>query len=297
MSTLTKVFVVLLVVFSIAYTSMTVSIVAQTTKWRDVAEKYEEHARIADTNLRNLIAANAAELASAQDSINSHSARISELEKQLQASKTEGSQLTAELAKVGAEKSSAEAMSRGLLAQLQVAESARSEYKKQRDELETQSVDLQRRNVDLNDRVNEQTAQIIVLQEQKRQYEQQIHILRSENEKLANESRRMSSGLAMEEPTGAAMKQAVALTPVAASPIRGEIIEIAGNILTISVGSADGVTKDMVFVVYRGGQYIGDLRVGMVDPNRSAGRLIQSAMAPKVGDEATDALRFSGSRG
>ena len=93
------------------------------------------------------------------------------------------------------------------------------------------------------------------------------------------------------------MKQAVALTPVAASPIRGEIIEIAGNILTISVGSADGVTKDMVFVVYRGGQYIGDLRVGMVDPNRSAGRLIQSAMAPKVGDEATDALRFSGSRG
>lgn len=287
----------LLVVFSIAYTSMTVSIVAQTTKWRDVAEKYEEHARIADTNLRNLIAANAAELASAQDSINSHSARISELEKQLQASKTEGSQLTAELAKVGAEKSSAEAMSRGLLAQLQVAESARSEYKKQRDELETQSVDLQRRNVDLNDRVNEQTAQIIVLQEQKRQYEQQIHILRSENEKLANESRRMSSGLAMEEPTGAAMKQAVALTPVAASPIRGEIIEIAGNILTISVGSADGVTKDMVFVVYRGGQYIGDLRVGMVDPNRSAGRLIQSAMAPKVGDEATDALRFSGSRG
>ena len=60
MSTLTKVFIVLLVVFSIAFTTMSVSLVAQMTDWRETAEKYEEHARVADANLRHLIAANAA---------------------------------------------------------------------------------------------------------------------------------------------------------------------------------------------------------------------------------------------
>ena len=59
LSTLTKVFAVLLVFFSIAFTVMTVSMVAQTTNWKDTAQKYEEHALVADTNLRNLIASSA----------------------------------------------------------------------------------------------------------------------------------------------------------------------------------------------------------------------------------------------
>jgi len=66
-STLTKVFVVLLAVFSVAFTSMTVSHVAQTTNWKDTAEKYREHAGIADTNLRHAHAAYSAQLANARD--------------------------------------------------------------------------------------------------------------------------------------------------------------------------------------------------------------------------------------
>jgi len=297
LSTLTKVFVVLLVVFSIAFTAMTVSIVAQTANWRDVADRYEEHARVADTNLRNLIAANAAELAAARDAHRAQLEQIAELERQLQAGRTEVSQLTADMAKAAADKSSADAMSRGLLAQLQSCESGRGEYKKQRDELEQQSIDLQRRNIDLNDRVNEQTARIAVLQEQRRQYEQQIHILRTENEKMANETRRLTSGLSLEEPSGAAVTEVVALSPMTAAPIRGHVVEVSGDLVTLSVGSADGVRKDMVFVVFRNDQYVCDIKVSMVDPNQAAGRVVQAAQTPKVGDEVTDALRFKGSRG
>ncbi len=297
MSTLTKVFVVLLVVFSIAFTAMTVSIVAQTTNWKGNADKYAEQARIADTNLRNLIAGNAAELAAARDTLNGHLERVGELEKQLQTTKTEVSQLTTDLAKVAAEKTSAEAMSRGLLAQLQVSEAGRTEYQKQRDELEKQSIDLQRRNIDLNDRVNEQTARIAVLQQRQRHSEQTENILKLENEKLSSELRRIPAGAAMEDTAGSAMKGVVALAPVAVTPIRGQIIEVAGNIVTVSVGSADGVKKEMVFVIYRGDQYIGDLKITLVDPNRAAGRMIQSTATPQVGDQVSDALRFSGSRG
>lgn len=297
MSTLTKVFVVLLVIFSIAFTSMTVSIATQTTNWRETANRYEEHARVADTNLRHLIAANAAELAAAADAVNANLERIAQLEDQLQAARRDADQCGDELRTAASERSSSEALNRGLLAQLQNSEAARAEYHKQRNELEKQSIDLQRRNIDLDDRVNELTAQIAVHIEQKRQYEQQINILRTENEKLAHEARRLSTGLAMEEPAGEAMVGVTAMTSVAPTAIRGTVLEVSGDIVTVSVGEADGVRKDMVFVIHRGGEYVGDLKISLVDPNQSAGRLIRSRFTPGPGDLVTDALRLGGSRG
>ena len=80
MSTLTKVFIVLLSVFSIAFTTMTVSIVAQWADWKELANDYQQHAVVADTNLRHMIAANAAELAAANDTIRGHLEQIGELE-------------------------------------------------------------------------------------------------------------------------------------------------------------------------------------------------------------------------
>lgn len=297
MSTLTKVFVVVLVVLSIAFTAMTVSVVAQTTNWRATAEKYQEHARVADTNLRNLISANAAQLQAAEDAIAGHQARANELGKKLQESQSEVAQNRGELARVAAEKSSADAMNRGLLAQLQVADAARGEYHKQRDELEKRNIDLERRNIDLNDRVNEQTAKMAVLLEQRRQFEQQLNILRTENEKLASDSRRVSTGMSLEEPTGAALPGVTAVTPASLTAIRGKILEISQDLLTISVGAADGVKKDMVFVIHRDGQYVGDVKINLVDPNQSAGRLVRTALPPQLGDQVTDSLRLGGSKG
>ena len=297
MSTLTKIFVVLLVVFSIAFTSMTISMVAQMTNWRDMAQKYREHARIADTNLRHEIAANAALLATARDEVRAHLERATELETQVQTARNEAAELRSALARADAEKSTAEAMSRGLLAQLQTVEAGRAEYRKQRDGLERRNIDLEGRNIDLDDRVNELTANTTVLLEQKRQYEQQINILRVENEKLSQEAHELSTGVALEEPTGAAMSEAVALTPVATRAIRGRVLEVSSNLLTISVGSADGVKKDMVFVIHRDGQYVGDLKISLVEPNQSAGRIVRSTATPTPGDEVTDALWLSRSRG
>jgi phage shock protein A len=292
LSTLTKVFIVVLVVFSIAFTTMTVSIVAQSTDWRDTALKYEEHARVADTNLRNQIAASAAELATARDSIKSHLEKIGELETQLKGSGTELAKLRSDLAKAESEKSSSEAMNRGLLAQLTIADAGRAEYRKQRDEIEKRNIELERRNIDLNDRVNEQTARIAVLFEQKRQYEQQLNILKTENEKLAREAHRPAGAAVLEEPSGAAMPNVTALSPISATPIRGKVLDVSGNIITISVGTADGVKKDMVFVITRGGdQYVGDLRISSVTPNQAAGRMVRSASPPTpptAGDQVTD---------
>ena len=297
MSTLTKVFIVLLVVLSIAFTTMTVSIVARTPDWRETAERYEEHARVADANLTQLIAANAAELAAAHDAIRGHQDKIANLQEQVQQARNEAAQLRVELAKAASEKSGAEAINRGLLAQLDACTAGRDEYRAHRDKLEKRNIELERRNIDLNDRVNEQTAQIAVMMEQKRQLEQQIHIVKAENEKLARAARRISTGMTLEEPSGAAMANVTAVSPIAPTAIRGQVVEVSGEIVVLSVGSTDGVQKDMTFVIHRDDEYVGDLKINVVDPSQSAGRMITTALAPRIGDLVTDAARLGGSRG
>jgi len=296
LSTLTKVFTVVLVVFSIAFTTMTISIVAQSTDWRDTALKYEEHARVADTNLRNLIAASAAEIATARDSIKGNLEKIGELEGQVQTVNAEAAKIRSDMAKIESEKSSADAMNRGLLAQLQIAESARAEYRKHRDDVEKRSIELERRNIDLNDRVNELTDRISVLTEQKRQYEQQINILRGENQKISRATGRPT--IEMEQPASTSVANVKPLTPMGTKAISGKVTEVEGNLVTISVGSDDGVQKDMEFMVHRSGQYVGKLQVQLVNPNQAAGRMLGlSALAPSRGDEVTDSGAMGAPRG
>jgi Arc/MetJ family transcription regulator len=284
------VFTVLLVVLSIVFAVMTISVVAQTNNWKDTATKYELNARIADTNLRNMIAAGAAVEATSRDAVRSHLARIGEMETQMQANNAELAKLRTDVARVDAEKSSAEAMNRGLLAQLEAARSGETEIRKQLADIERRNIELERRNIDLNDRVNEQTAQIYVLDEQKRQFEQQLNILRDEAEKLGNQGRRAAGGGGVENPAGAAMRNVVPLTAGGSSAIRGSVVEVKDSLVTISNGSADGVKKDMVFVVSRNDQYVGDLKISHTEPNRAAGRMIQSTVSPMTGDQVMDAI-------
>ncbi len=297
MSNLTKVFIVLLVVFSIAFTTMTVSMVAQSTDWRDTALKFEDHARIADTNLRNMIAASAALEATARDTARGHLDKLAEFEGRLQANSGEVSRIRADLAKADSERSSSETMNRALIAQLEMARSAETEYRKQRDTIEKRSIDLERRNIDLNDRVNELTSQVSVLIEQRRQYEQQIHMLQTENEKLSRASQRAPAGATLEAPVGTAMGNVVPLAPASSSAIRGKVLAVSDNLVTISVGKAAGVREGMLFVIHRDGGYVGDLKISKVDPNQAAGRVVRSSSAPTRGDQVTDKFAMAGSRG
>jgi hypothetical protein len=144
---------------------------------------------------------------------------------------------------------------------------------------------LERRNLDLSERVNEQTAQILVLVQQQNQLEQQINILREEKSRLSQ------SGAGAPATGRYVPVEYGGVSPVAApaaTPIRGHIVEVQGNIATISVGSADGVKEGAVFVIYRGPDYVGDLKVTDVEPNLSAGRIIRSRSTPRQNDQVAD---------
>ena len=296
MSTLTKVFVILLVLFSVSFSAMTVSVVSRTNSWKQNYESAIEQKLVAETNLRNLIASNAAELASARDTIRSQLGDVGDLERELERSRQRLDELEINLIQGASELSNLESMNRALVSQLQVAQSTAGEYRTQRDELENQGIERERRNIDLNDRVNELTARVAVLAEQKRQFEQQINILRTENERLASAMRQPGLGGTMEAASGAVLSGVSAQTPVSSMAVRGQVLEVDGSRLTISVGSADGVKKGMVFVIHRAGDYVGDLKISHVTPNQSVGRLIQSRLEPSLEDLVTDAVSIASSR-
>jgi chromosome segregation ATPase len=78
-------------------------------------------------------------------------------------------------------------------------------------------------------------------------------------------------------------------TPVSSS-IKGLIMEIDQSLVTLSVGSADGVTRGTVFHVTRGSDFLCDVTVTDVDINKSAGVLEMVQQQPKIGDVVSTKL-------
>ncbi len=295
MSTLTKIFVVLLVVFSIGFTMATISFVAQTANWRELAEGYQLEAQTTDAHLRNVLSSSAAEIASNRDAINAHIARYTALEAQYQEVQRSIGETQAELAAARAEVASLQATAGLLAGELKVGQTGWTEQRKQRDELEQRSLELETRNLDLSQRVNEQTAQIMVMDREARHLKEQIHLLEEQNSQMGQYQDRLRAGdlTALAE---VGPEKVTPLTPLSGSPIRGEVTEVSGSLATISVGSADGVTEGMLFVIYRGLDYIADVQISVVEPDRAAGTIVRSRGTPRVGDKVADEARFGMAR-
>ena len=285
MSTLTKIFIVLMVIFSIAFSMMAVSFVGDKTDWRSLAKGYKAQQQIAETNMKTAAAAHAAEKTIWLDAKNALDDRVAALEARVVDQQAEIAELRDELARERAEKSGSDALAQRLASELQIAQNGWLEQRKQREEIDNRNMELERRNLDLNERVNEQTAQIVVLVQEQRQLEQQINILKEENTKLARAGAVPATQL---EETAVGLDRVSPVASSTGSPVRGSIVEVQGKILTISVGSSDGVQEGMVFVIHRGSQYVGDLEVTDVEPNLSAGRLVRSQTTPLPNDQVAD---------
>jgi hypothetical protein len=117
--------------------------------------------------------------------------------------------------------------------------------------------------------------------------EQKVHML----EGSAGQAGRRTTGESFTA-GGPSMDSVSPTSPVADSPIRGQVTELRGDLATISVGSSDGVAEGMLFVIYRGFDYVCDLRVSKVEPNMAAGVILNASTDPRVGDSVADQSRF-----
>ena len=77
---------------------------------------------------------------------------------------------------------------------------------------------------------------------------------------------------------------------VTTQDIRGLIVGIDKSLVTLSVGSADGVEKGMVFHITRGSDFLCNVAVTDVDIDKCAGVLEMVQQSPRVGDTASTKL-------
>jgi cell shape-determining protein MreC len=85
--------------------------------------------------------------------------------------------------------------------------------------------------------------------------------------------------------------QPAGATPmVTSSDIQGLVTAVGESMVQLSVGSADGVTLNMVFHITRGDRFLCDIVVTDVDINKCAGVLELVQQRPQVGDTASTQL-------
>ncbi len=287
MNAITKVFVVLMVLFSITFTMMTIQFAATVPNWRAEAEKWKTRAETVDASNRNLTAAKVAEAtksATERERWNSERSDLLESNGDLQRVADEQKARVAELE---AQLAAKDASVKMFVAELKVSQESAEKARDHRRELEQRNIDLEKRTADLTEALNENISTVIVLEQQTRQQEQAVALLRDERDKLLKKLN--LRGTALDEVTVTMPIDRVRPAPSASvSPIRGRVNEVGRDYASVSVGSNDGVAQDMVFIIYNQNGYLGDLVITEVRPNEAAGRLKNINGLIGVGDLVTD---------
>lgn len=71
------------------------------------------------------------------------------------------------------------------------------------------------------------------------------------------------------------------------SSLQAKVTAVDGPLVTLSVGSADGVSKDMIFHIIRNDSFICDVKITDVDAETCAGTTQLVQQQPQVGDTAS----------
>jgi len=291
LNTVTKVFVVLLTVFSIAFVMAVVTHVGAEQRWKELATEYRSLAQSADATLSNTLAVTAAEKQALAQKIQSLTETNQKQAGMLERAEAERDAARAELASVQHEKAAQQITITKLTGELELLSREASQLRAQRAQLDRDYVELQKRNAELNDRNRELSIQNMTMAEQIRQFQQQLFAKDEEIERLQK-----VAGVPPAERRAIVGRQIDRAQPVsgpAPPAIRGQVQEIRGKLATISVGQADGVKEGMTFIVYRGDTYLGDLVVTSVEPKRAIGDLTIVEGEVRVGDRVAEESVFA----
>lgn len=269
MSTMTKVFVVLNSVLSIALSVLFISSAAQWGNWKDLIHKYQSARDAAITQRQQTAATAQAALALKDEAIASWQAKLRQTESELEDAGSKLAQATSDLAVVKNERVALEAGRTKLQEILNVSTGELKTVQKQNQDLLAQNMDLQARNSRLNSRVLELTTNVTILTDQVRNIQEKLYAAQTGG----SISEPSAGGQAQAAPMGASAAE----TPAVTGQIHGEITQVDGTYAAINVGESSGVSAGMTFMVYRrdngSGTYLGDLTVERVRASEAGGKL------------------------
>lgn len=283
MSTITKVFVVLVSVMAIVHSVLTVSTAARWDNSKKQLEAYQQLYQGEFVRRTSAEATLATSLARKDDQIAELARQLATAHDQNRAATDELAGMRIDLARQTNDRAAAEASRKKLEEILQVQTAELTSFQKQNQTLLSENIDLQTRIQRLSSRVLELTSQNTIAGDE----------IRNLQEKLYAEQQRAREGRAMGGRAPSEVEVAAGATPVmrvAAGPIQGEVTQVEGRYVSINVGETSGVSPGMVFMVYRGKDYVGDLTIESVRPKEAGGKM--ALVAPGQIVQAGDRVAF-----
>jgi len=294
LSILSKIFVVLVTILSVALVAMVVPFVAKTEMLREQLRELEGDKQVADYTA-----------ASRQQEVNllrqGESERNSRLTAESLVLKNQITELATQVGKADADARSAREQSGRLqsdLSRLVAAEQQHADINKSlSDELTLRRKELvtqQTKNIQLADANNSLQAERETLDRQVRRFAEQITLQEDEIAKLEKTLSRVPADIRNQLAKGED-EVTTSATFEPETPIRGLVNKVQkvddSVFIEISVGVNDGVTKNMKFLVHRGNKFLGTLVITAVDAKAAAGKM-QFAQEDVVAGDAVLAGGF-----
>lgn len=277
MSALTKALVVVVTILSIALVALVVPFVAK-------ADDYGTRIANLDTRLR-IAEALASEAQRLRDSEQAaESARLANLRSQITALTTDmASEQQKTLTQSGRatdlqrEKASLETQMKLLQNENTISATAARNFAAQIGDIQSASLEKNLKIASLTDRVQELTTENQVLELNVNQMQERIVSLQNELDDERNPVPEVAGGNADE---------ITQINP----PISGEVTNVrqpAGGITLaeVNIGKSDRVKENYRFLVYRGSEYVGVLRITTTYPRTAIGELDRVNAQPQVGDK------------
>jgi hypothetical protein len=284
LSPLTKLFVGLLVVLSLLLTAATVTFVNTLENQREKAQQVQQRLQNQMAEAESLRAQAQSEAAQAQDAERLAQGQVEQLRQQANSAQQLIADRDVKLAEAGSRLAIQAADVTRLSEALKASEDTKAKLQEMAAGLRAaHDQDLQLA-AQSSQQISDLTNKLEVTERERRFATEQLEELRNQNNKLSaaiSEMGRKPSDILASIAPGAPVAGAGA--PRINGVVR-DVRTIAGlPYATISVGSADGVTKGMVFnIVERSGGFLGKLTIDTVELNESTGRI--TGPADKVGN-------------
>lgn len=291
MSTMTKVLIVLTVVVAIVHAILSVAGAARWTNSQESLEAYQQIAQSEMVRRMNLEAVMAATLAMKDDDLQAKADALGKSQQQVRQLQDQVASLRNELARRTNEAVAFEAGRKKLEEILDVQTAELNALQKNYQQLFDEKITLQTQNQRLASRNLELTSDLTIATDETRNLQEKLY---AAEQRIKNLQQAQASGQRIapdvESPQGVQ-----AVSPAVAGPILGEVQNVDGGYVTISVGEASGVIEGMTFMIYRDQTYIGDLAVETVRPKAAGGRLtlVRSGREVAAGDRVVYGLEGS----
>ena len=284
MSTLTKIFALLVSALSIFLCGVVVTFLANAENYRNEAEQWQTKAEAAQINdlaaqatLTSYMQKQEAGTRQLRENIASMHMLLEDRNRQLAAA-SKDSGVNVSLANTAVTTMGA---LRETIANMQTSQ---EELAKALQQSRNKMIEAQTQMVELTRHLNSEQVKTEQLENLRRQNLEKIRALEDDNAAIHRQLKKVtlsSSEFHDDE------KVSMARTELAGVPIRGQITEIDGDNVSISVGSASGVRKDTRFWITRGDKFLGNLEVVYVESNESVGRLANTQGVVVRGDTVT----------